>query len=63
MAALTTDQTITLVEVLVILLGIAILWAVYYGSDRAELPGSVTEPDPTQADDTLPDTTGRTLSR
>lgn len=56
------NQTVTLVEILVILLGIGILWAVYYGADRAELPGTVTEPDPSQADDTHPDTTGRTLS-
>lgn len=63
MSGLSVDQTVTLVEVLTILMGVGILWAVYYGSSRAELPGTVTEPDPSEADDTLPDTTGRTLSR
>jgi len=62
MTGLSVDQTVDLVEVLVVLMGIGILWAVYYGSDRAELPGEVEEPDPSEADDTLPDTTGRTLS-
>ena len=41
--------------------GIGIFWAVYYGSERAELPGDATVPDPSQVDDTLPDTRGRTL--
>ncbi len=62
MTGLTADQTVTLVEILTILLGVGILWAVYYGSGTAELPGTVTEPDPSEADDTLPDTTGRTLT-
>jgi len=62
MSGFTPDQTVDLVEVLVILMGIGILWAVYYGSSRAELPGTVTEPDPSEADDTVPDTSGRTLS-
>lgn len=60
---LDADQTVTLVEILTILMGVGILWAVYYGSERAELPGTVAEPDPSQPDDTRPDTTGRTLSR
>lgn len=59
--SLSPDQSIDLVEVLVILMGVGILWAVYYGSDRAELPGDATVPDPSQVDDTLPDTRGRTL--
>ncbi len=59
--SLTTTQTMELVEVLVILMGIGIFWAVYYGSDRAELPGEAPVPDPGQADDTVPDTRGRTL--
>ena len=62
MSGLSADQTVSLVEILTILLGIAILWAVYYGSEKAELPGTVTEPDPTEADDSFPDTSGRTLS-
>lgn len=54
-------QSMDLVEALVILMGIGIFWAVYYGSNRAELPGDATIPDPNQVDDTLPDTRGRTL--
>ena len=42
MSVLDTDQIMTLVEVLVILMGIAITWAVYYGSENAELPGDAT---------------------
>jgi hypothetical protein len=61
MSALTADQIVTLTEVLVILLGIAITWAVYAGSDRAELPGDATVPDPNETDDAKPDTRGRTL--
>lgn len=60
--SLNSSQIVTLVEILTILAGVGILWAVYYGSDQAELPGTVTEPDPSEADDTLPDTSGRTLS-
>ena len=51
MSALTVDQIITLTEVLVILMGIAITWAVYAGSDRAELPGDAKIPDPIETDD------------
>jgi hypothetical protein len=61
MSALTADQIVTLTEVLVILMGIGITWAVYAGSDRAELPGDATEPDPHDTDDAKPDTRGRTL--
>lgn len=61
MSALTTDQIVDLTEVLMMLMGIVIIWGVYYGSERAELPGDARIPDPRQADDTLPDTTGRTL--
>ncbi len=61
MSAFTTDQLLTLTEILVILLGIAITWAVYYGSDRAELPGDARIPDPTEVDDTVPDMRGRSL--
>jgi len=62
MSALSPGQIVEMTEVLVILLGIAIVWAVYYGSDRAELPGEATVPPPEIVDDATPDTTGRTLS-
>lgn len=62
MSTLSADQIVTIVELLAILLGIGITWAVYYDSEYAELPGDATIPDPTQVDDTLPDTRGRTLS-
>ncbi len=61
MSALSIDQQITLVEVLVILLGIGITWAVYYGSETAELPGEATVPDPSVPDEIAPDIRGRTL--
>ena len=38
MSVFDTDQIVTLAEVLSILIGIGITWAVYYGSERAELP-------------------------
>jgi len=55
------DQEMTLVEILVILVGIAITWAAYYDSDRAELPGEATVPDPSMPDDLVSDVRGRTL--
>lgn len=61
MSALSVDQIITLTQILVILLGIGIIWAVYYGSETAELPGDARNPDPSEADDTVPDTRGRSL--
>ncbi|HTP54178.1 MAG TPA: hypothetical protein VML94_04325 [Thermoplasmata archaeon] len=61
MSALSTDQVVTMTEILVILMGIGITWAVYYGSERAELPGTATIPSPDEADDAHPDTRGRTL--
>lgn len=61
MSALTADQIVTLTEILMVLMGIGIIWAVYHGSDRAELPGDARVPEPGQADDTTPDTRGRTL--
>jgi len=61
MSALTPDQIVDLTEVLVVLMGIGIIWFVYHGSERAELPGDARIPDPRQVDDTLPDTSGRTL--
>ncbi|MCI4365921.1 MAG: hypothetical protein L3K10_07700 [Thermoplasmata archaeon] len=59
--SLTPDQIVTLTEVLVILMGIGITWAVYYGSVNAELPGDSLIPDPGEADDAHPTTKGRTL--
>ena len=61
MSALSVDQIVSLTEMLVILMGIGIIWAVYYGSDRAELPGEAPIPDPSEVDDSVPDTRGRSL--
>lgn len=61
MSVLSVDDTVTLVELLVILLGIAITWAVFYGSAKAELPGDAAVPDPTIPDESGVDTRGRTL--
>jgi len=61
MSGLTPDQIVTLTQILVILMGIGIIWAVYHGSERAELPGDSRTPDPRQVDDTVPDMSGRTL--
>jgi len=60
-SALTPNQIVDLTELMMVLAGIGIIWAVYHGSDRAELPGEARISDPRQADDTLPDTRGRTL--
>ncbi len=62
MSVLGPDQIVTLTEILVVLMGIAIAWAVYHGSDRAELPGDAKVPPPEEIDDATPDTRGRTLS-
>jgi hypothetical protein len=59
--SLSPDQVVTLTEILVLLMGIGITWAVYYGSEDAELPGDAQIPDPHEADDAKPDTRGRTL--
>jgi hypothetical protein len=57
---LSIDDEITLVEVLAILLGIGVTWAIYYNSDKAELPGEAMEPDPNVPDEKfVPE--GRTL--
>ena len=61
MSGLTADQIVTLTEILVILMGIGITWAVYHGGEHAELPGDATVPDPHEADDAKADTRGRTL--
>lgn len=57
---LSIDEQITLTEVLVILLGIALTWAIYYNSEHAELPGEATEPDPAVPDEKF-SPPGRTL--
>lgn len=61
MSGLSVDQIITLTQILVVLMGIGITWAVYYGSENAELPGDAHEPSPNEADDSIADTRGRTL--
>ncbi len=61
MSGLSPDEIVDLTEILVVLMGIGIIWAVYHGSERAELPGDAREPDPSQAEDARPDTRGRTL--
>ena len=61
MSALSPDQIVTMTEILVILMGVGITWAVYHGSERAELPGDATIPPPDEPDDAKPDTRGRSL--
>jgi hypothetical protein len=58
---LSVDTLMTLTEIGCILAGLGILWAVFFGSDAAELPGEATVPDPAQVDDMTIDTRGRTL--
>ncbi len=57
---LSIDDEVTIVEMLAIAIGIVITWAIYYGSERAELPGEATIPNPNVADD-YPAPSGRTL--
>jgi hypothetical protein len=59
--SLSPEQVVTLTEVLMILMGIGITWAVYHGSEKAELPGDATIPDPLEVDDVVSDPSGRTL--
>jgi hypothetical protein len=61
-SVLSPNQITELSMVLSIVLGIGIIWAVYHGSDRAELPGEATIPERGEVDDATPDTTGRSLS-
>ena len=61
MSAFTIDQLVTITELLMIILGIAITWAVYYGSENAELPGEAKIPDPSVRDDVVSDTRGRSF--
>ena len=62
MSVLTPEQIVQLTEGLAIVLGVAIIWAVYHGSEDAELPGDATIPAPGEADEAAPDTSGRTLA-
>ena len=61
MSVLSPQQIVEMTEILVILMGIGITWAVYHGSERAELPGDAQIPDPHESDDSTPDMSGRTL--
>lgn len=61
MTGLSVDQVMELTEVLCLLLGVGVIWAVYLGSERAELPGEATIPPPGEVDDAVPDQRGRTL--
>ncbi len=60
--SLSPDEIVDLTEILVVLMGIGVTWAVYHGSDKAELPGEASVPDPHEVDDAMPDTSGRTLT-
>ncbi len=57
---LSIDEEVTMVEGLACLVGVALSWLVWRGSDRAELPGEATEPDPTRSEESRP-ARGRTL--
>jgi hypothetical protein len=61
-SVLSPDQIVELSEVLSIVMSVAIVWAVYHDSDRAELPGDAALPGPGEVDDATPETTGRTLA-
>lgn len=61
MSGISIDDQVTLVEVLAILIGIIVTWAVYYGSDKAELPGEAAVPDPSVPDEIQPDVRGRSF--
>jgi hypothetical protein len=58
---LSVDDTVTLFEILVILLGIAITWVIYRDSGRAELPGEAAIPDPNIPEDLHPTSEGRSF--
>jgi len=62
MSQLSPNQIVELTEALSILMGVAIVWLVYHGSENAELPGEASVPEPGEADDATPDTSGRTLA-
>jgi hypothetical protein len=61
MSVLSSDEIVELTAILSALLGIAITWAIYYGSDRAELPGQAPIPSPSTPEEPMVDATGRTL--
>jgi hypothetical protein len=60
-SALSIDDQVTLVEVFLVFVGLAVTWAVFYGSERAELPGEAAIPDPGLPDDMEIDTRGRSF--
>ena len=62
MSVLSPEQIVQLTEGLAIVLGVVIIWAVYHGSEKAELPGDATIPAPGETDEAAPDTSGRTLA-
>lgn len=62
MSGLSPNQIVQLSEVISLIVGVAIIWAVYHDSERAELPGEATIPPPGEVDDATPETSGRTLS-
>jgi hypothetical protein len=57
---LSVDQIVTLAEILALIISVAVTWAIYYESDRAELPGEAPNPDSSLRDDMRPPV-GRTL--
>lgn len=61
MSVLSINEMVELTAVLSTLFGIAITWAVYHGSERAELPGEAMIPDPAIPADAVVDNAGRTL--
>ena len=44
MTSLDPSQIVELSEILVVLMGIGIAWAIYHGSENAELPGDGDDP-------------------
>jgi hypothetical protein len=61
MSVLSPDEIVEMTAILSALLGIAITWVIYYGSDRAELPGQAPIPSPATPEEPMVDNTGRTL--
>jgi hypothetical protein len=61
MSALSINDQLTFLEVVLVLVGLGITWVVFYGSERAELPGEAAIPEAGSPDDMEIDTRGRTL--
>ncbi|MGI0054009.1 MAG: hypothetical protein ACREC5_08110 [Thermoplasmata archaeon] len=59
--SISIDDELTLVEILCLLIGIGITWAVFYGSERAELPGEAQNPDPRGEPEVLRVNEGRSM--